>query len=101
MVNYKKIAKDSMRTLSDVFPIDKFIEESQNINDGKFRGEWKGTKFSLIKDLREDKENGTYNSYAEAYRHAEKYITINGKKLYAKRLLSYYHKAKSTNKHDL
>jgi len=26
--------------LSDVFPIDKLIEESQNINDGKFRGEW-------------------------------------------------------------
>jgi hypothetical protein len=63
----------------------------------KFTGDWTDTKIELVKDLRGDKENGIYKTYAESYRHAEKYITVNGEPVKAERLKSLYYKTQSVN----
>lgn len=76
---------------------DKQPEEESGKGSEKFRGDWTDTKIELVKDLRDDKENGIYKTYAESYRHAEKHITVNGEPVIAERLKSLYYKTKSVN----
>ncbi|MBL7110153.1 MAG: hypothetical protein ISS11_07945 [Candidatus Marinimicrobia bacterium] len=79
------------------------IEEVVSLVDGfsdsnKFIGEWPDTKISLVLDLRNDKDNGVYKTYAEAYRWAEEHITVNGgEAVSAERLAGLYYKSKSVN----
>ena len=45
--------------------------------------------------MRQKKQDGDFDTFMDAYRWAEKYMTQNGRPFKAKRLESAYHKAKS------
>lgn len=87
---YVQVVKENTKKrLSKVS--DKFSAEGEKKKD------FNGTFWALADEMRFRKKRGEFETIAESYRYAEKYITIKGKPVTAKQLQNNYDKTKSSS----
>lgn len=65
--------------------------------EGGKKEDFYGTIWALADEMRFRKKQGEFETFAEAYRYAEKYITLNGNPITAKQLKNNYDKTKSSS----
>ena len=87
---YAKVLKENTKKrlskVSDKFSTE--VGKKENFN---------GTIWALADEMRFRKKQGEFETIVDSYRHAEKYITINGKPVTAKQLENNWHKTKSSS----
>jgi len=87
---YVQVVKENTKKrLSNV--TDRFSAE------GGKKEDFYGSFWALADEMRFRKKQGEFETFAEAYRFAEKYITINGNPVTAKQLQNNYYKTKSSS----
>ena len=88
--SYAQVVKENtQKRLSRI--TDKFSTE------GGKKEDFNGAIYVLADEMRHRKVLGEFGTYAEAYRYAEKYITINGNPVTAKQLQNTYSTTKSSS----